>query len=400
MNKFKIGLLAAIAALPFLSSCEKYFGNKTDLSFIDVPEFQARTIAYVPIQPVLDNFVKPIDVCAGFDQLMYVVDEGSSEIISFDVAGNELARFEVPGIKKVIQDRKLNLLAIGTKDTTIFDVTYSLSTIYRINLGGPNGAYGLQYATITKAISHPFYYKSTFSSVDAQVEITDIAILADNSYYITRQGPNNSTSQLGGPDDAVLVFNNEDKFISPVSVVGALGGTVSDYFKKPSSLASFVQPPQSFALTTRRDFVFASTSNSSALKVQLIRYIETENGASYQIEDLPAGDTAKADAFLYEPNRFSNPVDVAISGDGTNFIFVIDNESDSLYQFSSNGYEGVQPPPGSSSTKYSIASFGGTGTELTQFNNPSAVAYLDKIVYVADSDNGRVLRFRLTTDFD
>ncbi|MFT4754705.1 MAG: hypothetical protein ACI85Q_002265, partial [Salibacteraceae bacterium] len=34
------------------------------------------------------------------------------------------------------------------------------------------------------------------------------------------------------------------------------------------------------------------------------------------------------------------------------------------------------------------------------FKNPRAVAYLNEILYVADSGNGRVLRFKLTSDFD
>ena len=36
---------------------------------------------------------------------------------------------------------------------------------------------------------------------------------------------------------------------------------------------------------------------------------------------------------------------------------------------------------------------------LSQFNSPTAVAYKNKIVWVCDTGNGRVLRFKLTTDF-
>jgi hypothetical protein len=51
-------------------------------------------------------------------------------------------------------------------------------------------------------------------------------------------------------------------------------------------------------------------------------------------------------------------------------------------------------------TKNIRVSFGGSGNSLTEFNQPSGVAYLREIVYVADKGNGRVLRFQLTTDFD
>ncbi|MBL4710361.1 MAG: hypothetical protein JKY48_18175, partial [Flavobacteriales bacterium] len=66
----------------------------------------------------------------------------------------------------------------------------------------------------------------------------------------------------------------------------------------------------------------------------------------------------------------------------------------------SNGLEGVEPPPASGQTKYIKTSFGGKGIGASQFNNPSSVAYRNEIVYVADTDNGRVLRFKLTTDIE
>ncbi len=78
----------------------------------------------------------------------------------------------------------------------------------------------------------------------------------------------------------------------------------------------------------------------------------------------------------------------------------MDREKDSLFQFTNTGLEGVKAPAGSTSTKNIRVSFGGTGVDLTQFNQPSAVAYYDRIVYVADAGNGRVLRFKLTTDFN
>ena len=139
---------------------------------------------------------------------------------------------------------------------------------------------------------------------------------------------------------------------------------------------------------------------SLPIKVQAIQFNESEFGSSFNVQFLDFSDTSEANDVLYRPGRFQNPVDITITGDGTNYIFVLDAGSDSLYQFTSTGKEGINPPPGSSETKNIIASFGGTGQEATQFNNPSAIAYLDQIVYVCDQGNGRLLRFKLTTDFD
>ncbi len=389
-------LIALLGLFPFVG-CEKYTGDKTDLSFIDVPEFQDRDIAYVPILPVLDNYVYPTDVVAGFDELIYVVDNGTEEIISLDQAGNELGRIMVPGVKAMVQDRRLDILAIGTKDTVIQGDAYSLTTIYRINQR-ENG-YGLNNARITKSIVHPFYFKTSFTSSDADVEFNGIGIFGDNFFTVTRTGPRNNPSQFGGPDDAVLQFNSTDQYITPISVTTNIG-FFSDYFKQPSGIATLAQPPQNFDISLSRDFVFTSLSPNSALKVQLIRFFQSDFGSSYEVEDLISGDTTQAERFLYEPNRFDDPVDCTIAGDETSYLFVVDATRDSLYQFTLTGLEGVQPPAGAASRKNVIASFGGTGQGLDQFNEPRGVAILDEILYVADAGNGRVLRYRLTTDFE
>src|SRR5690606_5507171 len=140
-----------------LTGCEKYFGDKTDIDFIEVPEFQAREVAYVPVFPFIDGFVYPTDVLAGFDELIYVVDSGTQSIYAFDESLRELGRIEIPGVRKVVQDRSLDLLAIGTCDTfNTQGVPYTLSCIYRINLKAGNG-YGIQNATIKNKIVQPFY---------------------------------------------------------------------------------------------------------------------------------------------------------------------------------------------------------------------------------------------------
>lgn len=387
-----------IASIFLLVSCSDYFGDKTDLDFIEPPEFDARQAAYVPIQPALTNFVRPVDIVAGFDQLIYIVDEGSEEIISFDYSGRELSRLSVPGVTEVVQDRRLNLLALGKTDTTIQDSTYTLPCIYRIELGGA-GNYGLQFGQITNKIVHPFYYKSVFSKSDAiDVKFTGIAIADVNEYYVTRTGPkNNNESSILPPDDAVLRFNEDDEFVTPINVTTSQG-LFRNYFKQPSSVTSLVRPPQIEA-TTSRDFMVTLADPNESVKFRFIRYNESANGISYT----PAStsrDTSKANSFITDVDKFIDPTDVTTTGDGSNFIFVTDAGTDSLYQFTREGYEGVRPPPGSNETKYIKTSFGGTGNAPTEFNNPMGVAYADEILYVADADNGRVLRFKLTLDFD
>lgn len=395
-SNFSLRHLCLLVLLPgLLAGCEGFFGKKTDKDFIDVPLYNNRAVAYVPIQPVLDGYVYPVDVIAGYDELIYVADAGAEEIVQLDQAGNEIGRFSVPGLKSIAMDRTLDLLAVGTFDT----LGTTISAVYRIEQK-VGGSYGLNVAFVEKKILHPFYYKVNFNpGVDDLVRIQSIGVRANNDYYVVRSGPNNSTTQFGGPDDAVLIFTDEDQFISPITV-STDAGFFTDYFKRPFGITTLAQPPQSPFVEDAGDFIFTSTSSATTLKVQYITVSETENGVSYTVREMTTGDTSKADGFLYTPLRFGSPADVTYSGDGTNYIFVVDSEKDSLYQFTNTGLEGVAPPAGSSGTKNILVSFGGTGTGLTQFSQPSGVAYLERVLYVADAGNGRVLRFQLTTDFD
>lgn len=390
-----------VLALPLLAGCEKYFGDKTDISFIDVPVYQPRQIAYVPIQPSVSDLERPVDIIIGFDELLYVVDEQREEIISYDEALNEIGRFSVKGITAVAQDRKFDLLAIGKKDTVVNNVPYSLSTIYRIRLSGSNG-YGLNNAQIIEEIMHPFYFKNSFSTSDADVRFTDIGVIGNNlnasvnnTYYVARTGP--STNNAGqGPDDAVIIFNNQDQYISPISV-NTSSGLFNNYFKKPFGLTSLAQPPQ-ISASNSPDFLFTSLDENTPLKVQYIEFLESDFGAEYR-PVIFSSDPVASD-WINSPNKFTKPMGITVAGDQSRYIFVSDAEKDSIYQFTSNGLEGVPPPPGSGETMYQIASFGGAGAGPLQFNEPRGITYYKNILYVCDAGNHRVSRFKLTLDFD
>ena len=385
-----------------LGSCEGYLGTRTNLNFIEVPNYGIRDIAYVPIQPAFSGFVYPNDICIGFDELIYIVDASTEEVICLNEAGVEQGRLKIPGVRHVRQDRRFELLAIGSHDTTINGVSYNLRCIYRINQLQNNGTYNLPDAQIINKIVHPFYFKNTFSTSDAQVEFTQIGILANanttknNRYYVSRNGPAlNNANQ--GPDDAIILFDNEDKYLSPVSV-STSSGLYTNYFKQPKGLVSFAQPPQ-YTATNGDDFWFSSVDENQAIQVQNIKFVETDFGADY-VPSIYPKDTSLALRSINEPNRFKYPASIAMAGDASRYLFVVDSEKDSLFQFTSTGLEGIPPPPASGEKKYVQVSFGGMGDGPMQFIEPVAVAYWNKIVYVVDAGNGRISRFKCTLDFE
>lgn len=395
-----LGCLLLVTTL--LTSCEGYFGSRTSTDFLDEPTYENEQVAYVPIQPVWDDLGYPIDIIAGYDELIYVADSLTSEIISYDQAGNELGRYQVPGLRGIAQDRKLNLYATGTKDTLIGGINFTLAALYKIdmNLQGP---YGLAQARIDTVIVHPFYFRrGTPVLSDQEVSFPAVAAKGDNSLYLVRSGPSNLATQFGGPDDAILsipLIDGEIQDPIPLRVSTGLG-TFADYFKVPRSITTYAQPPQSPAVRTGGNFIFTSWSPDVALKTQGIQQVVSEGGVAYNLQIFAQGDTSRADGAIYAASRFEQPSDVVVAGDETGYIFVVDAARDSLFQFNADGFEGVTPPAGSSESRFIRVSFGGTGQGLTQFDEPRGVAYLNQLLYVADAGNGRILRFRLTTDFD
>jgi hypothetical protein len=341
----------------------------------------------------------PVDITVGYDELIYVADQQAGKVIAFDQSGRKVGEKSIPGAKALAMDRSLELLVIGTKDTVINGQNYTLDAIYRLKLITNNG-YGITNAIITKTVAHPFYIRNIFTASDTATHLHGISIMADNKYYVTRTGPSNNPIQTGGPDNAVILFNQNDKFENSVNV-STEQGLISDYFKNPFAISTLAKGPQSNIVKQGGDFLFTSLSSSTTIKAQYIRFESSEFGSSYsQNTSLAGQDTIKADGVMYTPNKFSQPKGITIAGDGSKYIFVTDSQKDSVYLFTLTGLEGVPPPAGYTSKKNIKVSFGGTGSGAKQFRGPTAVAYYDNILYICDTGNDRIVRYKLSTEFD
>jgi len=389
----------SVFLLPFLLvGCGDFFGRKTDLSFIDVPEYDNTLIAYVPLLPYWEGFQAPVDICVGYDDLYYVADSAAGEIVCLDEAGRRLGSFRLPGVHAIAQDRRLDLLAAAPIDTIIGGQRYRLDAIIRIRLQSPDG-YGIRHATIVNRLVHPFYFKSTFSTTDTLVRFRRIAVLGDNSYYVTRNGVDQDPIKFGGPDDAVLRFNSRDEWQEAV-IVESSTGSQPDFFKGVWAIAGRARPPQSPFVSNADGFWVGLTAPGLPLKVHSVVPREGEQGRFYEVEFRWAqGDSSLADGFLATPQKFSRPEGIAFTGGAQPYLIVADAGKDSVYVFTLSGLEGVIPPPAAGTRRPVKVSFGGRGSGPLQMNRPTAVAHHKRILYVADAGNRRIMRLRLTTDF-
>ncbi len=400
-------LIFIVCLLPIVSSCNFLFGSKKDKQVDDIfkqgkidPHLVNNQVGYVPIQPIWNGFSSPTDVYVGFDEMVYVTDANGLHIL--DQKGQEHRLIPISEPSDVVQDRSLRTYVCGRirKDITGDGIPENLAAVYIIqNSSSASGPIFLD------TLIHPFCdatrNTSTFRGAsDEQVYFTGVAPLADNRYYVARKGPTNSLTSIALPDNAVMIFNHSNNNVGYANGLNPLYSSLKSLLSV-SGICTAVAPPQSYE-NSNNNFFVTQQDNKAEYKVLSIKETNDVDAGITYTEDafFLNQDKSKANHFLYESYRFKQPSDVYKSPDALGYIFVVDEGNDSLYQFSSKGYEGVNPPANSTETKQIIASFGGSGNGPFQFNSPSGVCYFRNVVYVADKGNNRICRFKLSTDLE
>ncbi len=401
--------LLLFSAMVLMPACEFLFGSREDSVIDEIfeqgsidPELFNEQVGYVPILPIWTDFIDPIDVYVGYDEMVYVVDAQGLKVL--DQAGVLHRTIPIPGAVEVVQDRRLHTYVAGRVNIDVDGdgIPENLAAVYRLT-GTSSG----NTPQIVDTIIHPFSDNSRAITAfrgadDIAVEFTGLAILADNTLYVARKGPRNSATSIARPDNVVLFYDPDGTNVGFANQLSPEGSNLRSTWDI-SAIATFVGPPQALAgFSNSRDFIVCLLGPGASYRVLWMnRFEDPVQGIFFQENaGLIAQDPTRADRFLYEPNRFIRPTDICIAPDASGYIFVVDEGTDSLYQFTQRGYEGVNPPANTSLTRQVIASFGGEGSGPFQFIDPSGVAYMRRTVYVADKGNNRVMRFRLSTDLE
>ena len=409
--------IAPLALVFLVAGCDSLLGSKDDPltdEIFDEGRIDPRLVdevGYVPLVPFFERGANgplqaPQDVYVGYDEFIYVVDADGLHVL--DLAGRPQAFVAMDGAREVIQDRRLHLYVSAQRDTVVNDQTWTLPVVYHysgITSGQP---------VIEDILWHPFdddtrrFNRPDPIATDEEVEFTGLSILRDNRIRIARRGPVNDPNSRLLPHNTILEYTDDGTFSQAFTILNPTRPSLRSAVN-PADILSFFHPPQRSDLARNLDFIVAQSPPEGEDRLQYavlsIVSFETADGVTYRPDTqrlVPAveNDTTKGDGFLYEPFKFQNPSDLAYAADGTNYLFVLDSGSDSLFVFTANGIEGVAPPPGARSNKPVVVSFGGTGDGPLEFDDPQGVAYFNEIVYVADTGNNRISRFRLNTDFE
>lgn len=299
------------------------------------------------------SFRYPTDILLGNEPFIYVADSANNRIVMMDLAGNMIGSSQqIPGPVSVSQDGRLNLIVVN-----------NTNKIYKIDLF--SAKHNISAATVKIAYEDVDRPNRRFSSVAAWHGTESGSASLEQWYYVTVNGPDKR-------DNAVFYFAPKseatDAPIGPINMEP--NGTGMFSTANPSG----VTITRNFNQSTKfYDFIFCQTG-LNFYKVQWI----TSNIYGFAIRL----DPSVSPTDIFAQNKFTLPEDITIDEQGN--IFVVDAGLHRLLRFNSSGVE-----------KYSFGSF---GSGEKQFHRPMGVAYFDKTVYVADTGNNRILRFKLSTD--
>ena len=380
-------------------------------------------VSYVPFLPFYAvggdgaALKAPQDVYVGYDNLVYVVDARGLHVL--DLAGRpgkfigEIAGQPLHGATSVIQDRRFHVYVTARRDTTIEGRTWDLPVVY--HLAGAT----TDDVRLVDILWHPFDDGSRKLNrpdpipTDEQVQFTGVAVLPENNIYVSRRGPVNNPSSFIRPHNIILEFSAEGLNTEAIRALSPSNPSLLSSVN-PADVMTLVHPPQRPSYPQNVDFFVAQSPyldgreegaapDSLRYGVLSIDAAVTPDGIVYRPDAtlLQASfDPESGEGFLYDEFKFDNPTDLAYAADGTGYLYVTDAGSDSLYVFTSSGIEGVAPPAGAESFAPVPVSFGGAGSGATDFRNPHGVSYFREVVYVADTGNNRISRYKLNPDFE
>jgi hypothetical protein len=341
----------------FLSSC----GDKTDLSQFPInggSDPNVGEVVYVQQSPTWNQFNGPAAVYLGKEPLVYVADTKNNRVIQLDLSGSEIGSISVKNPVAISQDYNFDLLVIA--DTITGSDT--LNVIYRLNLVETGGF--ISNSTLRTLLTSDYPTPTS----NRRRRFTGISVYPDNKLIVTRKGPDNSN--VIDPDNALLKISGRNT-VTNVTVLSGFQPVGNGIYsiEKTSGITTFAN--------NQTDFILIRNTIDFGFKVEWFVFDNLKG--TYEPKFIPGENIDLITVQLGTP--------AGITLDPNNNIFVVDNTRDSLYKFSATG-------------ELKSESFGGNGSGENQLNGPKGVSFFNRVLYIADTDNNRIVRYKLSTDIN
>lgn len=356
------------------------------IRLVDILEGLSDT-TFLQLNPPWDSangygFSGPGKLIVGNDTYIYVCDTGNDRIVRLDAAGTEYESYNVPHPIGITQNEILHLLVVN-----------GTSSVYKIDVG-PNG--DGQAVISYNAAADPMadtMFTDDFIFTDISDMPTD-----DKSYFVCGydsliDGTGQVYILMGTSDveentdvllDARWPVEGEDPDVPDTASNPIVDyGTGVGYADHPNGITAFLRSDGLYLLTTQ---------DSSSFKTQLLSwYTNSYYHVAYFEADILPGNSPDLYA---DENLDIRPNAATIDSSGNIYIVCSPNSAtgDSACAYKFNIYGEL------------METWGYLGEGSGMMSNPLGVAYDNfadrRTVYISDTGNNRILRYKLSTDIE
>jgi len=333
---FRTALLTLVLAAAVVGGC----GEKMPLpaNIPDNPDGRLVDTVYLPLRPTWTEadgipFNHPAGIGVGYDRTLYICDTDNDRIVRLNVDGSFIESFDIAHPVAVAQDRGFNLVCANR--TSVVYLRRFLDHGGFISFLETDSV--LQCVTTPRGETICGWAHSSFFDVAVSPQIEGWFYIIDETFGIVRR------------------FSVD----LPLLHRGIDSGSVPGAVLVPLSIATGLSP--------------------EGYRVYVTQY-GTELGLQYldgQRRD-PVGLDASADVFHEIPFGYK-----LVAADDLGNVYLLTYTTSEVIKFDRFGRK--------------ILAFGREGNDLFSLDNPRGIAVLDETVYIADTDNNRIVRYRLAT---
>jgi hypothetical protein len=304
----------------------------------DNPDGRLVDTVYLPLRPIWTEadgipFSRPSGIAVGYDRTLYISDTDNDRIVRCGVDGTFIESFDIAHPVAVAQDRGFNLVCV-TRSHVIWLRRFLDHGDFEPFLETDSI---LQCKTTPSGDTVCGWVKSSFLDVAASPQI-------DGWFYVIDEGFN-----------LVRRFSVEFPFLQRGADSGSAPGEV-------------VVPLRIATGLSREGYRVYITQYGMTLGLQ---YLDGRRRD-------PVGLDESADVFHQVPFGYK-----LVAADDLGNVYLLTYATSEVIKFDRFGRK--------------LLAFGREGDDLFSLNNPRGIAVLDETVYIADTDNNRIVRYRLAT---